>query len=76
MNREEQLRERDVRREAPEQNPSEFMNRYLASNFPQTMGIPSKDQKDLRLPMTNKADPLNLKKKPLSGIQYDNPGVS
>ena len=40
-----QLEERDVKLEAPMQNPVEFMRRYLASNFPQTAAMPSADQK-------------------------------
>jgi len=76
MDRAQQLRERDVRRDAPEQDPVDFMNRYLASNFPQTAGIPSKEQKDLVLPMLNKQDPVNLDQKTKSGIKYDDPGAN
>ena len=77
MNRREQeLRERDVRLDAPEQNPKEFMRRYLASNFPQTAGIPNAQQKLMGLPMTPVGNDLNSGKKPLSGIKYDDPGVN
>ncbi len=74
--RERQLVERDVRREAPSQSPNEFMRRYLASNFPQTMSLPSQMQRENPVSMNNVENTLNLKQKPLSGTQYDKPGVS
>jgi len=74
--RERQLKERDVRRESPEQSPVDFMRRYLASNFPQTMAMPSRKQKQNPMPMNMVENTLNLKQKPLSGTKYDDPGVS
>lgn len=73
--REQQLNERDVRRGAPEQNPVDFMKRYLASNFPQTVAMPSKEQKYNQLPMNNTENTLKLNQKPLTGTKYDDPGV-
>jgi len=73
--REQQLRERDIRRDSPDQNPIEFMRRYLASNFPQTMAVPNKDQRLMGPPMTPVGNDLNSGQKPLSGIKYDDPGV-
>jgi len=75
--RERQLQERDVRKESPEQSPVDFMRRYLASNFPQTMAMPSMEQKQNPMPISNLVEnTLNLKQKPLSGTKYDDPGVS
>ena len=71
--RERQLQERDVKRDAPEQNPVDFMHRYLASNFPQTAAMPSKEQKESQLPMNNTENILKSMKKPLSGTSFDNP---
>jgi hypothetical protein len=51
----------------------DFMHRYLASNFPQTAAIPSKEQKESQLPMNNTEDILKSMKKPLSGTSFDNP---
>jgi len=73
--REKQLLERDVRKEAPEQNPMEFLQRYISSNFPQTMSLPSNEQKHNQVPVNNSENTLKLDHKPLSGTQYDNPGV-
>tara|TARA_R100001224_G_C3947707_1_gene124581 strand:+ start:271 stop:504 length:234 start_codon:yes stop_codon:yes gene_type:complete len=70
---EQQLRERDVRKYAPEQNPVDFMHRYLMSNFPQTSAMPSKEQKELATPMNNDENILKSMKKPLSGTSFDNP---
>ena len=44
--REQQLRERDIRNDVPGVEASEFLRRYLASNFPQTAAIASKEQRD------------------------------
>ena len=49
------------------------MHRYLASNFPQTAAMPSKEQKESQLPMNNTEDILKSMKKPLSGTSFDNP---
>ena len=75
--REHQLKERDVKRDAPEQNPVDFMHRYLASNFPQTAAIASRQQRDSEVaPMLPGENDLKSIKKPLSGTQYDKPGVN
>jgi hypothetical protein len=72
-----QLEERDVKLEAPMQNPVDFMRRYLASNFPQTAAMPSPDQKASQLPMMTDDKGLKLEmKKPLSGTSFDNPAGS
>ena len=71
--RELQLEEKDVRKYAPEQNPVDFMHRYLMSNFPQTSSMPSKEQKESMLPMNNDENILKSMKKPLSGTSFDNP---
>jgi hypothetical protein len=42
--REQQLKEADVRRDAPGLNPSSFLSLYISSNFPQTLSLPSKRQ--------------------------------
>jgi|TARA_R100001460_G_scaffold19953_1_gene41353 hypothetical protein len=71
--REQQLQENDVKKDAPETNPVDFMHRYLASNFPQTASMPSKEQKESQLPMNNSDNILKSMKKPLSGTSFDNP---
>ena len=75
MDRKQQLRERDVRKDAPVQNPNEFLGRYLASNFPQTAALPSAEQKDVVMPMSPDGNELKFNKKPLSGTAYDKPGA-
>ena len=75
MDRKQQLRERDVRKDAPVQNPNEFLGRYLASNFPQTASMPSAEQKDVVMPMSPDGNELKFNKKPLSGTAYDKPGA-
>lgn len=72
--REQQLRERDVRRTAPDLDPSSFLSLYLASNFPQTSAHPSKEQKLLGVLPQEETKGVNYNKKPLSGTSYDNPG--
>ena len=47
--REQQLKEADVRRDAPDLNPSSFLSLYIRSNFPQTVSLPSKRQLMLNL---------------------------
>jgi hypothetical protein len=71
--REIQLREKDVRKDAPELNPQEFLSLYLVSTFPQTAALPSKEQKLMGI--TPQSDPqgVNYMKKPLSGTSFDNP---
>ena len=72
-----QLQERDVKLEAPMQNPVDFMRRYLASNFPQTAAMPSVDQKAMQVPVMSNDKELKLEmKKPLSGTSFDNPAGS
>jgi hypothetical protein len=72
--REQQLREHDVRRTAPELDPSSFLALYLESNFPQTAAYPSAEQKLLGVMPQAETEGVNYKKKPLSGTSYDNPG--
>ena len=75
MDRAKQLRERDVRRGAPEVNPGDFLRRYLLSNFVETGSHPSKQQKEALTPPTqDKENSLKYMKKPRQGTTYDNPG--
>jgi hypothetical protein len=72
--REQQLRERDVRKEAPEQDPGLFLKLYMASTFPQTSALPSPEQLQGIVPTNNPDDELKSNKKmALSGTKYDNP---
>lgn len=71
--REQQLRERDVRKDAPELNPLAFLELYLKSTFPQTAALPSPEQKLLGVMPQAETDGVNYKKKPLSGTSFDNP---
>jgi len=58
-------------------DPNEFLRRYLASNFPQTAAIASKQQRETEVaPMLPGENDLKSIKKPLSGTQYDKPGVN
>lgn len=73
--REQQLREKDVRRDAPELDPSLFLKLYMASTFPQTSALPSPEQRNNIVPSNSPEDQLKSDKKiALSGTQYDNPG--
>lgn len=72
--RQQQLRERDVRKLAPDLDPNVFMSMYIESNFPQTAALPSQQQLSMGLSNIKQEDPLKLAKKPLSGTKYDNPG--
>jgi len=72
--RQQQLRERDVRKLSPDLDANTFMRLYLESNFPQTSSLPSKQQIERGLDVNNQSDNLKLMKKPLSGTKYDNPG--
>ena len=75
MDRAKQLRERDVRKEAPESNPADFLRRYLVSNFVETGAHPSKMQKEsMMAPTQEKENSLKYMKKPRQGTTYDNPG--
>lgn len=71
--REDQLRERDVRKTAPTLDPSSFLQLYIASNFPQTSALPSREQQLLGITPQYSGEDVNYKKKPLSGTSYDNP---
>ncbi len=71
--REQQLKERDVRRTAPLLNPQEFLTLYIASNFPQTSALPSPEQKALGITPQAETDGVNYTKKPPSGTSFDNP---
>jgi len=72
--RQQQLRERDVRKLSPELDANTFMRLYMESNFPQTSALPSPQQMQRGLDVNNQPDTLKLMKKPLSGTKYDNPG--
>lgn len=72
--RQQQLRERDVRKLSPELDANTFMRLYMESNFPQTAAYPSPDQLQRGLDTDNQQDPIKLTNKPLSGTKYDNPG--
>ena len=72
--RQKQLRERDVRKLSPDQDPNTFMRLYIESNFPQTVAYPSPQQLERGVSTDNQQDALKLTKKPLSGTKYDNPG--
>lgn len=72
--RQQQLRERDVRKLSPDLDANTFMRLYLESNFPETSALPSKAQIQRGLDLNNQSDNLKLMKKPLSGTKYDNPG--
>lgn len=72
--RRQQLKERDVRKLAPELDPGTFMQMYMESNFPQTASLPSPQQLAMPPVQNSAQDPLKLMKKPLSGTKYDNPG--
>ena len=53
MKRIDQLQERDVKQEAPETNTDDFLRRYLASNFPETVSHPSPQQKSMAVESQN-----------------------
>lgn len=72
--RSQQLRERDVRKLAPELDPNSFMKLYIESNFPQTSALPSAQQLSMGVDGNQVVDTLKLMKKPLSGTKFDNPG--
>lgn len=72
--RSQQLRERDVRKLAPELDPNSFMKMYIESNFPQTSALPSPQQLSMGVDGNQGVDTLKLMKKPLSGTKFDNPG--
>lgn len=72
--RQQQLRERDVRKLSPDLDANTFMRLYIESNFPQTVAYPSPLQSERGLTTDNQQDPIKLTNKPLSGTKYDNPG--
>ena len=72
--RQRQLKERDVRKLAPDLDANTFMRLYMESNFPQTAALPSQQQIERGFDINKQQDPIKLAKKPLSGTQYDNPG--
>jgi len=73
--REQQLREKDVRRDAPELDPNMFLKLYIASTFPQTSALPSPEQLQNIVASNNPEDQVKSDKKiALSGTKYDNPG--
>jgi len=73
--REQQLREKDVRRDAPQLDPNSFLRLYIASTFPQTSALPSPEQLQNMVASNNPEDELKSgKKMALSGTKYDNPG--
>lgn len=74
--RERQLRERDVRKNAPELDPNAFLQAYIRSNFPQTAVMPSPEQKAANAVATTPDSLLQLDKKAPTGTSYDNPGLS
>jgi len=74
--REQQLRERDVRKDAPEIDPIAFLSMYLESNFPQTAAYPSKEQTERGIIPKDELDDVRYNKKPLSGTSFDNPARS
>jgi hypothetical protein len=71
--REQQLREKDVRKIAPPLDAASFLALYVASNFPQTAALPSEEQKALGVMPQGETEGVNYKKKPLSGTSFDNP---
>ena len=70
---EHRLRENVVRNDAPDLNPAEFLNLYLASNFPQTTAFLSEEQRLRGEQMQAKDDTVNYMKKPPSGTSFDRP---
>ena len=75
LSRRGQLAERDVREDAPDLNPNEFLSGYLRSNFPQTVAHPSKMQIEGRVPAMQTQLKFDKPKIP-SGIAYDRPEVT
>lgn len=67
------LRERDVRKDAPQLRAEDFLRLYLESNFPQTASYPSKEQKEQKVVVQPKQDTLDYVKKPQSGTSFDRP---
>jgi hypothetical protein len=74
--RERQLKERDVRKIAPDLDPTGFLQAYIRSNFPQTAVMPSPEQRERGIFSSSSDNLLQLEKKPPSGTSFDNPGRS
>lgn len=75
--RQQQLRERDVRKLSPELNADTFMQLYMESNFPQTASLPSPQQMQRGFENQQLTDSLKLKQtQPKTGTGYDNPGLA
>ena len=65
------MREKDVRNGEPEMNPTDFLARYLRSDFPETVAKPSARQKQQGEQEKKRVDLV----KPRSGTSYDNPSA-
>jgi len=74
--REQQLRELDVRKDAPDLNPSSFLSLYIKSNFPQTAALPSRNQLSLGIIPLGETEGVKSSMKIPSGTSYDNPAGS
>ena len=74
--REQQLREADVRRDAPDLSPASCLSMYIRSNFPQTASLPSKNQLMLGILPQEDGQSVKSSKKIPSGTSYDNPAGS
>ena len=73
--REQQLKEKDVRRDAPELDPGMFLKLYIASTFPQTSALPSPEQMQSLAASNDPQNQLKFDKNmALPGTKYDNPG--
>ena len=68
-----ELKERDVRRTAPELDPTSFLDMYVASNFPQTSALPSAEQKALGVQPQAQDKEVNFKQNMKAGTGFDNP---
>ena len=66
------MREKDVRNGEAETNPSDFLARYLRSDFPETSAKPSPRQKQMGEEEKKRVDLV----KPRSGTSYDNPSAN
>lgn len=78
MDRIRQLMDKDVRYDAPDLSPGEFLQSYLDSNFPQTSAHPSAEQKAMGVLKSTDEDELNFNKmkRAPTGVGYDRPQVS
>ena len=62
------MREKDVRNGEPEVNPTDFLSRYLRSDFPETSAKPSPRQKQM-----GEEEKKRVEFKTRSGTSFDNP---